>query len=77
MHKQILVVDDNAVNRRVAKGFLQKYGAKVTSVESGMAALKVLKLPHNFDACFMDLQMRMGNLSSYSYFLSFLHFYCK
>ncbi|KOM46329.1 hypothetical protein LR48_Vigan07g003300 [Vigna angularis] len=57
MHKQILVVDDNAVNRRVAKGFLQKYGAKVTSVESGMAALKVLKLPHSFDACFMDLQM--------------------
>jgi len=57
IRKQILVVDDNAVNRRVAKGFLQKYGAKVTSVESGMAALKVLKLPHNFDACFMDLQM--------------------
>jgi len=57
MNKQILVVDDNAVNRRVAKGFLQKYEAKVTSVESGMAALEVLKLPHNFDACFMDLQM--------------------
>ncbi|KAG4964236.1 hypothetical protein JHK84_038862 [Glycine max] len=55
--KQILVVDDNAVNRRVAKGVLQKYGAKVTAVESGRAALKMLKLPHNFDACFMDLQM--------------------
>lgn len=55
--KQILVVDDNAVNRRVAKGVLQKYGAKVTAVESGRAALKMLELPHNFDACFMDLQM--------------------
>ena len=46
-----------AVNRRVAKGVLQKYGAKVTAVESGRAALKMLELPHNFDACFMDLQM--------------------
>ncbi|XP_027329982.1 histidine kinase 2 isoform X2 [Abrus precatorius] len=57
IHKQILVVDDNAVNRKVAEGVLQKYGAIVTSVEGGKAALKKLKLPHNFDACFMDLQM--------------------
>ncbi|TKY45335.1 Histidine kinase 2 [Spatholobus suberectus] len=27
------------------------------AVESGRAALKMLKPPHNFDACFMDLQM--------------------
>ncbi|KAJ1415561.1 Signal transduction response regulator, receiver domain [Sesbania bispinosa] len=57
IHKKILVVDDNAVNRRVAKGVLQKYGAIVTCVEGGRAALKMLKPPHNFDACFMDLQM--------------------
>ncbi|XP_061361128.1 histidine kinase 2 [Gastrolobium bilobum] len=57
IHKQILVVDDNAVNRKVAEGVLQKYGAIVTCVESGRAALKMLKPPHNFDACFMDLQM--------------------
>ena len=55
--KRILVVDDNAVNRRVAEGALKKYGAIVTCVESGKAALAVLKPPHNFDACFMDLQM--------------------
>ncbi|KAJ1410885.1 Signal transduction response regulator, receiver domain [Sesbania bispinosa] len=47
----------SAVNRRVAKGVLQKYGAIVTCVEGGRAALKMLKPPHNFDACFMDLQM--------------------
>ncbi|KAF7827371.1 histidine kinase 2 isoform X1 [Senna tora] len=55
--KQILVVDDNAVNRKVAEGVLQRYGAKVTCVEGGRAALKMLKPPHSFDACFMDLQM--------------------
>lgn len=55
--KQILVVDDNLVNRRVAEGALMKYGALVTCVDSGKAALAMLKPPHSFDACFMDLQM--------------------
>lgn len=55
--KQILVVDDNPVNRRVAELSLRKYGATVTCVASGGAALQQLKPPHNFDACFMDLQM--------------------
>lgn len=56
-NKHILVVDDNLVNRRVAEGALKKYGAIVTCLESGKAALEILKPPHNFDACFMDLQM--------------------
>ncbi|XP_004293495.1 PREDICTED: histidine kinase 2-like [Fragaria vesca subsp. vesca] len=55
--RKILVVDDNAVNRRVAEGALKKYGAIVTCVDSGKTALDMLKPPHNFDACFMDLQM--------------------
>jgi histidine kinase 2/3/4 (cytokinin receptor) len=55
--KRILVVDDNAVNRKVAEGVLQKYGVVVTCVEGGKTALKMLKPPHNFDACFMDLQI--------------------
>nr|XP_027187942.1 histidine kinase 2 isoform X3 [Cicer arietinum] len=57
IHKRILVVDDNAVNRKVAQGVLRKYGAVVTCVEGGRDALKLLKPPHNFNACFMDLQM--------------------
>ncbi|KAL7216421.1 hypothetical protein ACSBR1_028373 [Camellia fascicularis] len=56
-NKRILVVDDNSVNRRVGEGALKKYGAIVTCVDSGKAALAMLKPPHNFDACFMDLQM--------------------
>ncbi|PWA54642.1 histidine kinase-like ATPase, C-terminal domain-containing protein [Artemisia annua] len=55
--KKILVVDDNVVNRRVAEGALKKYGAIVTCVDSGKAALDKLRPPHGFDACFMDLQM--------------------
>ncbi|XP_021766316.1 histidine kinase 2-like [Chenopodium quinoa] len=55
--KLILVVDDNAVNRKVAEGALKKYGAVVTCVDSGKAAVMKLEPPHNFDACFMDLQM--------------------
>ncbi|XP_059282269.1 histidine kinase 2 [Lycium ferocissimum] len=55
--KHILVVDDNVVNRRVAEGALKKYGAIVTCVDSGKAALPHLNPPHKFDACFMDLQM--------------------
>ena len=55
--KEILVVDDNAVNRKVAEGALKKYGAIVTCVGSGKSAVNELKPPHKFDACFMDLQM--------------------
>ncbi|CAN4090454.1 unnamed protein product [Withania somnifera] len=55
--KKILVVDDNRVNRRVAAGALKKFGADVKCAESGIAALSLLQIPHNFDACFMDIQM--------------------
>ncbi|WOL12446.1 putative histidine kinase 4 isoform X2 [Canna indica] len=55
--KNILVVDDNKVNLRIAAAKLTKYGAKVECVESGKGALALLQLPHKFDACFMDVQM--------------------
>jgi arabidopsis histidine kinase 2/3/4 (cytokinin receptor) len=55
--KNILVVDDNRVNLRVAVGTLKKYGAEVVCVESGKDALALLQVPHKFDACFMDVQM--------------------
>ncbi|XP_006645253.2 probable histidine kinase 3 [Oryza brachyantha] len=55
--KQIIVVDDNFVNLKVAAGALNKYGAEVTCADSGKKAITLLKPPHNFDACFMDIQM--------------------
>ncbi|XP_044404356.1 probable histidine kinase 6 [Triticum aestivum] len=55
--KNILVVDDNKVNLRVAQAALKKYGAKVHCVESGKDAISLLQPPHCFHACFMDVQM--------------------
>ncbi|CAM8876370.1 unnamed protein product [Rhodiola kirilowii] len=55
--RNILVVDDNNVNLRVAAGALKKYGAEVVCVDSGKKAISLLTPPHDFDACFMDIQM--------------------
>ncbi|XP_012571824.1 histidine kinase 3 [Cicer arietinum] len=55
--RKILIVDDNSVNRTVAAGALKKYGAEVVCVSSGKDAISMLKQPHQFDACFMDVQM--------------------
>ncbi|XP_042008592.1 histidine kinase 4-like isoform X2 [Salvia splendens] len=55
--KKFLVVDDNVVNRRVAAGALKKFGAEVHCASSGQEALKLLQIPHEFSACFMDIQM--------------------
>ncbi|KAM0947097.1 putative histidine kinase response regulator and transcription factor RR-A-type family [Dioscorea sansibarensis] len=56
--RQILIVDDNAVNLKVAEGALKKYGAEVKCAESGKKAIELLfKSENKFDACFMDIQM--------------------
>ncbi|KAE8736328.1 Histidine kinase 4 [Hibiscus syriacus] len=55
--RKILIVDDNNVNLKVAAGALKKYGADVVSSSSGMEAIELLTPPHQFDACFMDIQM--------------------
>ncbi|KAG2546323.1 hypothetical protein PVAP13_9KG032338 [Panicum virgatum] len=55
--KNILVVDDNKVNLRVAAGTLKKFGAKVECVKSGKDALALLQIPYKFDLCLMDIQM--------------------
>ena len=68
--KQILVVDDNAVNCKVAAGALKKYGAEVTCT-CGKAAIQMLELPRKFDACFIDIQM--PEMDGYSSFLFLVH----
>ncbi|KAK4789408.1 hypothetical protein SAY86_020727 [Trapa natans] len=55
--RKILVVDDNDVNLKVAAFALKKYGADVVCENSGIKAITLLKPPHHFDACFMDIQM--------------------
>ncbi|MCA9552477.1 MAG: response regulator, partial [Myxococcales bacterium] len=53
---RILVVDDNALNLRVAQAMLTRLGCRVTSAESGQAALDAVAAA-NFDLILMDCQM--------------------
>lgn len=55
--RKILIIDDNYVNLKVAAGALKKYGADVVCADSGEKAIQLLTPPHQFDACFMDIQM--------------------
>ena len=53
---QILVVDDNPTNRRVAELMLQTVGVDVTCVEDGAEAVNAF-LVGGFDAILMDMMM--------------------
>ncbi|GKE44405.1 histidine kinase 3 [Tanacetum coccineum] len=52
-----LFIYDNNVNLQVAEGVLKKYGAEVVCADGGRKAISLLKPPHSFDTCFMDIQM--------------------
>jgi signal transduction histidine kinase len=53
---QVLVVDDSAVNRRVAKGLLERESHSVTVAETGEQGLQKA-LNRDFDLVLMDLRM--------------------
>lgn len=53
---EILVVDDNAINRKVMEGLLGRDGHRVTSVASGKESLDILH-QRGFDIVFMDIEM--------------------
>jgi signal transduction histidine kinase len=52
----VLVVDDNALNRRVARALLEKLGGRVVEANDGQQALDVLA-QQGVDVVLMDLQM--------------------
>lgn len=54
--KHVLVVDDNRINRNVARSFLQKYRMCVTEAEDGRKALACLEKTA-FDLVLMDVHM--------------------
>jgi len=56
-HPQILLVDDNAVNRKVASEIMRKAGCIVTTADSGPAAIALVRGKPDFDVIFMDIQM--------------------
>ncbi|MDO5156828.1 MAG: response regulator, partial [Eubacteriales bacterium] len=53
---KILLVDDNAVNLKVAEGLLRPYRVQITSVASGKAAISKLR-DNKYDLVFMDHMM--------------------
>ncbi|MCC5816169.1 MAG: response regulator [Leptospira sp.] len=52
----ILIVEDNSVNQKVARTILRKIGHDAKLAENGEEALNILE-EENFDLIFMDLQM--------------------
>jgi len=53
---RVLVVDDNPINRRAARTFLERSGCKVSTAQDGQEAIDVL-LTEPFDVVLMDCQM--------------------
>ena len=53
---RVLIVDDNIINLKVAVGLMQPYHMQVMTVESGKAALSMLR-SKDFDIVFMDHMM--------------------
>ena len=59
-HPYLLVVDDNATNRKVASEILRKSGCEVITADSGQNAINLVQASMTdkpFDIIFMDIQM--------------------
>jgi len=55
--RRVLVLEDNETNRRILTVWLERFGAQVTSVETGPAALELLQQEDQFDAAILDYQL--------------------
>ena len=55
-HSKVLVVDDNAVNRKVFKGLLKETGLLIDEADSGDACLAMVRR-NKYDIVFMDHMM--------------------
>jgi two-component system sensor histidine kinase/response regulator len=61
---QLLLVEDNRVNQKLAMRLLEKMGHRVTLAVNGREALELLK-PNSFDLVLMDIQMpEMGGVEA-------------
>ena len=54
---RILLVDDNATNRTVAIGIMEKYASEIVVAENGQEALDLIKNSGPFDIVLMDRHM--------------------
>ena len=55
---KVLIVDDNAVNRKVARNFLKNYAFELDEAESGPKAIELVR-QKRYDIIFMDHMMPM------------------
>lgn len=53
---KVLIVDDNVINRKVARSFLKNYGFDLTEAESGPEAIELVR-GERYDLIFMDHMM--------------------
>lgn len=53
---KVLIVDDNVINRKVARGFLKSYAFDLTEAESGPEAIELVHADR-YDIIFMDHMM--------------------
>lgn len=54
---KVLVVDDNAVNLKVAQGLIRTFGIQVDTCSSGRECLDILKETKDYDIIFLDHMM--------------------
>ncbi|MCR5309963.1 MAG: response regulator [Lachnospiraceae bacterium] len=54
---KVLVVDDNAVNLKVAQGLIRTYGIEVDTCMSGRECLEILREHKDYDIIFIDHMM--------------------
>jgi CheY-like chemotaxis protein len=61
----VLVVDDNQINRLLINKVLSKWGAKVDFAENGVQAIDKVENNQNYDVVLMDIHMpEMGGLEA-------------
>jgi PAS domain S-box-containing protein len=65
LNVNVLVVDDNQINRLLINKVLKKWGASADFAENGIEAIEKLELYKNFDVVLMDINMPlMGGLEA-------------
>lgn len=55
--RRVLIVDDNATNRRILQGQLEQWKLATTKASSGPEALNILSKDKDFNLILMDMQM--------------------
>ena len=61
----VLVVDDNNINRLLINKVLTKWGASADFAENGLQAIEKITSNHNYDVVLMDVYMpEMGGIEA-------------